>query len=158
MACSFKQRQKDRADHQPAPVSRFFAKPVPIPWPGARKKGRGSAGARPLQSSNGRIVSVIGFALLAGCHEPAGPKVVSNPDSTVKIQAIKQAVAAQDRRQAADMVNALESDDPAVRMYAIEGLQRMCGQDFGYRYYAEPDQRRPAVEKWKQWLDGESDD
>lgn len=101
---------------------------------------------------------VLGIGNIAGCHEPTGPRTIANPDSTVKIQAIKRAAEEKDRAQTAEMVASLESDDPAVRLYAIQGLQRLCGQDFGYRFYAEPEQRRPAVEKWKQWLNDQSDD
>jgi hypothetical protein len=50
------------------------------------------------------------------------------------------------------MVKDLESDDPAIRFYAIEGLRRITGQTFGFRYYEDEGQRQPAVDRWKQWL------
>lgn len=52
------------------------------------------------------------------------------------------------------MVKDLDSDDPAVRFYAIGGLKRLTGQTFGYHYYEDEQQRRPALEKWKAWLQG----
>jgi hypothetical protein len=100
----------------------------------------------------------LGFSILAaatglaGCTEPTGPKTVANQDLSVKIPAIKQAVASGDEKAAGQLVGDLESDDPAVRMYAIEGLQRLTGEDFGYRYYADLEERQPAVLKWRQWL------
>jgi hypothetical protein len=95
--------------------------------------------------------------LLAGavsCAAPRPPLVVSDPDPSVKIPAIEQAVRDKDLKAARQLVKDLESDDPAVRFYAIEGLHRLTGQDFGYEFYADEDQRDAAVKKWHQWLQG----
>lgn len=96
------------------------------------------------------ILAALAFA--AGCTEPTGPKTVYNPNPSIKIPAIKQAVADHDLSAAPELVKNLDSDDPAVRFYAIQGLRRLTGEDFGYRYYDERDQRRPAVLKWRNWL------
>lgn len=80
--------------------------------------------------------------------------MVSDPDPAVKIPAIKASVAARDTSAVAQLVKDLDSDDAAVRFYAIQGLQRLTGQTFGYLYYADDEQRRPAVEKWQAWLKG----
>ncbi len=63
----------------------------------------------------------------------------------VKIPAIKKIARDQDRGAAPMFVTELESDDPAVRFYAIGArLHRMTGQDFGYDYHEDDDeQRRP---------------
>lgn len=50
------------------------------------------------------------------------------------------------------LVKSLESDDSAERFYAIEGLKRLTGDDLGYIYYADESARRPAVNRWKDWL------
>jgi hypothetical protein len=50
-------------------------------------------------------------------------------------------------------VKSLESDDPAVRFYAIRGLQDLTGETFGYIWYADDPNRRDALEKWRHWLD-----
>ena len=63
-----------------------------------------------------------------------------------------QGDASKDRAAARQFVADLESDDPAVRFYAISALEHMTGQRFGYRYYDDEEQRRPAVDRWKQWL------
>jgi len=104
------------------------------------------------------IAGLAAWVAVGGCNEPTGPRTAASADPAVKIPAIKQAVSDKELDQAVHMVKALESDDPAVRLYAIEGLQRLSGQDFGYRFYADVEQRRPAVEKWKQWLKNQSDD
>jgi hypothetical protein len=92
----------------------------------------------------------------AGCVAPREKLVVSNPDPSVKIPAIKVAIRQNDLGAAEQLVKDLESDDPAVRFYAIEGLRRLTDQDLGYRYYEpEPEQRKPAVERWRGWLAGQ---
>jgi hypothetical protein len=88
----------------------------------------------------------------AGCTAPRGPLVVTDPDPSVKIPAIKNAVRKRDRAAARQLVADLDSDDPAVRFYAINGLQRMTGERFGYDYYADEEQRQPAVQRWREWL------
>jgi hypothetical protein len=50
------------------------------------------------------------------------------------------------------LVNLLEDWDEAVRMYAILALQRLCGEDLGYRYYAPPEVRSRAVARWRDAL------
>ena len=90
---------------------------------------------------------------LAGCSEPTGPKTVASRNLAVKVPAIKDAVASKDMSAAPQMVSDLDSDDPAVRFYAIEGLERLTGQTMGYVYYEDRDARRAAVMKWRKWLD-----
>lgn len=92
--------------------------------------------------------------LLGACTAPRPDYVVTDPDPGVKIPAIKQSVArhADDAATVRQLVKDLDSDDPAVRFYAIEGLRRLTGQDFKYVYYEDADERKPAVEQWKAWL------
>jgi hypothetical protein len=103
-------------------------------------------------------VVAVGIALslllvgAGGCAEPSGPRTVYNRDLSVKAPAIKRAVARSDLTVAAELVKNLDSDDPAVRFYAVEGLRRLTGEDFGYLFYQEKEQRRPAVERWRRWL------
>jgi hypothetical protein len=71
----------------------------------------------------------------------------------VKIPAIRKVVDQHDARALPVLVNDLASDDPAVRFYAIEALQRLTGGDAkGYVYYAPDEDRAPATERWKAWL------
>jgi hypothetical protein len=91
-------------------------------------------------------------ALVVGCTESKGPRVVKSDDPTVSIPAIQSDVRQHDQRDVAQMVQDLNDDDPAVRFYAIEGLRRLTGDDFGYQYYEDADGRAAAVAKWNQWL------
>jgi hypothetical protein len=98
---------------------------------------------------------VVGAALLYSCAPAPGPRTVDNPDPLIKIPAIKEAVADRDTDAERQMVADLESDDPAVRFYAIEGLKRLNGgEDFGYEFYREQDdpQLKDAVKRWQDWL------
>src|SRR4051812_21874264 len=92
------------------------------------------------------------FVLAAGCTAPRGPIVVTDPDPSIKVLAIERAVGSRDMSVTPQLVADLNNDDPAIRMYAIGGLQRLTGQTFGYRYFDDEDQRKPALKKWQQWL------
>ena len=87
-----------------------------------------------------------------GCTAPRPKLVVTDPDPSVKIPAIKIAGERKDLAATPQLVEDLDSDDPAVRLYAINGLRRITGEDFGYRYYDDPDARAPAVAQWREWL------
>jgi len=91
-------------------------------------------------------------ALAVGCTESKGPRTVKNPDPTVSIPAIKTDVQNRDQKDVAQMVANLNDDDPAVRFYSVQGLRRLTGDDFGYRYYENEEARAPAVARWNQWL------
>lgn len=94
------------------------------------------------------------FLLLAGCGHDKG-RGLADPDVTYKVPAIKQAADKNDKTSYAKLVSDLDSEDSAVRFYAIEGLRRMTGQTFGYHYYADAGERKPAVVQWHAWLAGQ---
>ncbi len=50
------------------------------------------------------------------------------------------------------LVRLLEDPDPAVRLYAISALGRLCGQTYGYVYYADEAARSAAVARWQEAL------
>jgi|SRR2546430_2230753 len=99
-------------------------------------------------------VAVGGTFASAGCVHPRAPVVVTDPDPSVKIPAYKQAVRRKDRAAVRQLVTDLDSDDPAVRLYAIGALERLTGERMGYRYFDTDEARRTAVERWQQWLRG----
>jgi len=105
-----------------------------------------------LLRSGAACVGLICFT--SACAAPRPVRVVSNPDPSGKIPAIKLSVQRSDMSVVAQLVKDLDSDDPAVRFYAIEGLERLTGETFGYRYFDDELERRPALEKWDAWLSG----
>ena len=96
-----------------------------------------------------------GLACASGCAGLGrAPAVITSNDPASKIPAIKKAVGARQSATAPQLVRSLESDDPAVRFYAIRGLQDLTGETFGYVWYADDADRTPAVRQWKTWLEG----
>src|SRR5437588_9807601 len=95
---------------------------------------------------------LVAVVLIAGCDAPEGPRRVNSRYMSQKVPAIKEAVGRKDFSVAPDLVRDLDSDDPAVRFYAIQGLQRLTGQTFGYLYYQDRQARRPSLMKWQRWL------
>jgi hypothetical protein len=91
-------------------------------------------------------------ACAGGCTAPSGPRTVSDPDPDMKIPAIKTAVDRHDLSAVKQLVADLQSDDPAIRFYAISGLHRLTGQNMGYVYYDTEAARQPAVLRWQKWL------
>jgi hypothetical protein len=98
----------------------------------------------------------IAAAMLAiccgGCDAPPIKPVLTDPDPSVKIPAIKLAVQQKDRAAIPNLIQSLESDDPAIRFYANDALIKLTGQDFGFLYYADDPLRRAAVQRWQAWL------
>src|SRR5205814_8852452 len=89
--------------------------------------------------------------LLCGCFGRKKPFLKSK-DPSLKIPAIKMAVGAHDLDACADLVKDLDSEDPAVRFYAIQGLHKLTGETFDYRYYDDEIARKASLARWKAWL------
>ena len=53
-----------------------------------------------------------------------------------------------DPRVVPALVDTLEDPDAGVRLLAIQALIRMCGNDYGYRYYQDESRRTAAVQRW----------
>jgi hypothetical protein len=105
-----------------------------------------------------RLRTLIASALalpwvVNGCfREPAPARDINSKALIAKIPAIKQSVRQKDLSAAATLVQELDSEDPAVRFYAIYALHDLTGEDFGYKYYDDELERRAAVERWRDWL------
>jgi hypothetical protein len=99
-----------------------------------------------------RTVLVIAAALIAGCGSLREHRGIASQDPAEKIPAIKKAGAAKDRKAVPDLVKELNHDDPAVRLYAIQALERITGETLNYRFYEDEDQRKPAIARWNEWL------
>jgi len=96
------------------------------------------------------LLMVIG--LVAGCTAPRAKPNIADEDPANKIPAISAAVQKKDLRDAKQMVAGLDSDDPAIRFYSIEGLRRLTGQTFDYLFYDDAVARKPAIGRWQEWL------
>ena len=105
---------------------------------------------RPMSKSLRLILVTFTFAA-AGCFS-RDPINIKSEDPGAKIPAMKQAGEAKDRAAVTQLVSDLNSDDPAVRFYAIGALTRITGEKFGYEYYYDEDQRKPSLRRWQHWL------
>lgn len=107
-----------------------------------------------------RLTRVLNFAVasaamaaVVGCAGE-GPKLdIRSEDPAESIPAIKKAARVNDASAIPQLVKDLDSDDPAIRFYAIGALQRITGEDFGYKYFEDDAARKPAREKWQKWLE-----
>jgi hypothetical protein len=95
------------------------------------------------------------LCLMTGCFPAPMPKPsLTDPDPTAKIPAIRLSVQNKDMTATKSLVKDLNSDDPAVRFYAIEGLRKLTNEDYGYHYYDDQDQRAEAIKRWEAWVAG----
>jgi hypothetical protein len=99
------------------------------------------------------MLASISFTFaLSGCSAPRPAIEVTNPDPSGKIPAMKKAVREHDLTAVRQLVKDLDSDDPAVRMFAIHALHELSGQRYDYDYFADEVQRQPALKRWQEWL------
>jgi len=99
------------------------------------------------------ILASITLALaIGGCTAPRPDIEVTNSDPSGKIPAMKKAVREHDLKVVRQLVKDLDSDDPAVRLFSIHALQQLTGQRYGYDYFADELQRKPALSRWQVWL------
>ena len=95
---------------------------------------------------------LMSAAIAAGGCSPPESRYIGAVDPLGNIPAIQKAGDTHDRTAIPALVGQLNDDDPAIRFYAIGALTKITGQTLDYHYYETADQRRPAVERWKQWL------
>jgi len=96
-------------------------------------------------------LSLLVLVGLAGC-QLGGPRATDgglhseNPGA--KLYAIRAAGEAGHDESVPDLVELLDHDDPAVRLYTIQALERITGERRGYLPYAEAAAREQAIARW----------
>jgi hypothetical protein len=85
---------------------------------------------------------------IGGCARAPAPRGLADTDAAVLIPAIKSQVNSPTPDLPA-LVGLLESDDPAVRLFAIEALRRLTGQTFGYVGFVDPAEQTAAIATWR---------
>jgi hypothetical protein len=65
---------------------------------------------------------------------------------------MKRAAESKSDKDLPQLVFDLDSDDAAIRFYAVSTLRRLTGLTFDYHYYDDETERQPAIKQWKQWL------
>lgn len=96
------------------------------------------------------LLAVSAVVCAVGCGPGSGPTVsLTSDDPAGRIPAMKSAAQKKDPAAVPKLVELLESDDPAERLYAIEALRRITGKTMGYTYYGSDAERAEAVARWK---------
>jgi hypothetical protein len=101
-----------------------------------------------------RLPLFIVLALVAGgCAQGGGLRArIQSEDANERILAIREAAERKDKSAVPLLVDRLEDEDEAVRLFAILALDRITGQRFGYDYGQPADRRAEAVEKWRLYV------
>jgi len=98
--------------------------------------------------------AIVAWAALAtaaasiGCQPSISEGGFDSPNPAAKLYAIQRAGEQRDADAVPELISQLDSDDPAVRMYAIIALEKITGERKGYSPYDPPHQRMQAVERW----------
>ena len=85
---------------------------------------------------------------ITACTPAASSGSFTSPDPASKLYAIVRAGHERDASAVPQLIEQLNSDDQAVRMYAIGALRRITGEDHGFVYYAPPAKREEAIARW----------
>jgi hypothetical protein len=99
------------------------------------------------------LVLACGIGWAGGCAPPAPRPDVAHPDPSVRIPGMVTAVRREQEQSLPQLIESLDSPDPAVRLFAIQALQRLTGQRLGYEYFHDEAERQPAVQRWRRWLE-----
>jgi len=96
------------------------------------------------------IAGLTALVSALGCDSSAARRrEMASGNPLDRVRAAVNVSSARDAQGIHKLVDLLEDGDAAVRMYAILSLQRLCGQDYGYRYYESEPLRAAAVERWR---------
>jgi len=99
------------------------------------------------------LAAVLAFAVVAGCAS-VGPyrAAISSADVNERILGVRAAGQAGDRRAVPLLVDRLEDEDEAVRLFAIIALEKITGERFGYDYGKDSRGRAESVVRWRTYV------
>lgn len=101
------------------------------------------------------LLALAAAALLtpAACHHAGARRAqLASENPLDRAAAIVQVQQSNDLDALHKLVDLLDDRDAGVRMYAILALRRMCGVDFGYRYFHGDAARLAAIQRWRDAL------
>jgi len=100
---------------------------------------------------------IVTAAWLAGCGQPEARESLyhrlQSDDHRVRADAVVEAGRTRDSKAVPYLVDRLADEDADIRLFAIQALRRITGQDFGYRSYESELSRYEAVGRWRHWLE-----
>ncbi len=91
---------------------------------------------------------------LPGCLRARSDLVtrLEDPAPEVRIRAIQDLVVRERRELLPQLVDRLEDEDAAVRLYAILGLERLTGTRLNYSAHGSRKARRESAAAWRAYL------
>ena len=91
--------------------------------------------------------------ILPGCAGGgASHAAINSDDANERILAIRQAAVQRDNTAVPLLIDRLEDEDEAVRLFAILALDKLTGHRFGYDYSQPANRRAKSVEMWREFL------
>jgi hypothetical protein len=89
--------------------------------------------------------------LCVGCHPPHAeyPASLNSQRPDERCCGIRHAADTNDKSVMGVLIDRLDDEDEAVRMFAIIALERMTGTRLGYDYHATQPQRWRAIQEWR---------
>lgn len=84
----------------------------------------------------------------SGCGPRASAGGFDSANPAARLYAIQQAAKARDRSAIPRLIEQLDSDDPAICLWAIYALETITGERMGYNPYASAEIRKPAIDTW----------
>jgi hypothetical protein len=94
------------------------------------------------------VLASMTVLLASACTAPATEADFDSPDPAARLHAIGRAGEQRDETATPSLIEQLDSDDPAVRMLALEALKRIEGGTHGYWFGDPPHERRAAIGQW----------
>jgi hypothetical protein len=108
--------------------------------------------SKPLTAPLLALVLTTPLAGGGGCAPSPSAGGFASDDPGATLYSIRQAAQERDASSVPHLVDALRSDDPAVRLLAEETLQALTGSlkgtQIGYRHFDPPAERDAAVDRW----------
>jgi len=95
-------------------------------------------------------LTIIGQAL-GGRITPYVAQLLSHNKSEVRDAATRIIITTAGADAVPYLIDFLNSPNPMIRRDAAVKIRLVTGREFGYEYDAPEDERRAAVEKWKEW-------
>ncbi len=99
------------------------------------------------------LMVIAGAASIVGCTPRTSDGGFDSDDPGSQLYAIRRAGNQGDRDAIPHLIQSLDSDDIAVRLYAINALERITGTRLGYVYYAPQNERTKSIERWSDAYD-----
>lgn len=96
-------------------------------------------------------LALIGMVWLFGCQSSGTSRdQITSPYPLDRARAAVACAEAGDAEAVDLLIELLDDHDRGVRMYTILALERLCGEDYGYRYYHPDPERAAAIARWRQ--------